>query len=217
MLTAEKQLFTQKKRLLVIFPTPREQKNKNFCHMKKSIIILTLLLILSSSSFAQSKFALSVTGGINLSIDDFEDSYGNGYNGTVTFFYSAVTTTDLTFSIGYNKWSKEELSFTSIPLLAGFRFYFPALGLKFYLPGYFGLHLTTSEAILPTAEINGEIIGGNVVSFSDNNFGFGVGAGVLIPLAPKFSLDFNTTFNSILTTESNSNYITINGGILFEF
>jgi len=70
---------------------------------------------------------------------------------------------------------------------------------------------------LPTAEINDEIIGGNVVSFSNNYFDFGVGAGVLIPLAPKFSLDFNTTFNSILTTESNSNYISINGGILFEF
>ena len=185
--------------------------------MKKPIIIFTVILILSSSSFAQSKFALSVAGGVNLSISDFADTYGNGYNGTATLLYSAVVSTDLTISIGYNKWSKEEVSFTSIPLMAGFRFYLSALGLKFYLPGYFGLHLTTSEAILPTAEINCEIIGGNVVSFSDNNFGFGVGAGVLIPLAPKFSLDFNTTFNSILTTESNSNYISINGGILFEF
>jgi len=60
-----------------------------------------------------------------------------------------------------------------------------------------------------------EIIGGNVVSFSNNYFGFGIGAGVLIPLALKFSLDINTTFNSFSTTESNSNYISINGGILF--
>ncbi len=173
------------------------------------------MLILSTSSSAQTKFALSATVGVNISVNDFADTYGNGYNGTVTFLYSAVVSTDLTFSIGYNKWNKEERSFTSIPLMAGFRFYLPALGLKFYLPGYLGLHITTSEAEEPTAVINGEIIGGNVVSLSSNNFGFGIGAGVLIPLAPKFSLDINTTFNSISTTESNSNYISINGGILF--
>ena len=183
--------------------------------MKNLIIIFAVVLILSSSAFAQTQFALSATGGVNIGMSDFADSYGNGYNGTLTFLYSAVVSTDLTFSIGYNKWNKEERSFTSIPLLAGFRFYLPALGLKFYLPGYLGLHITTSEVEEPTAVINGEVIGGNVVSLSSNQFGFGIGAGVVIPLAPKFSLDINTTFNSISTTESNSNYISINGGILF--
>jgi hypothetical protein len=149
-------------------------------------------------------------------MSDFAETYGNGYNGTATFLYSAIVSTDLTFSIGYNKWNKEERSFTSVPLMAGFRFYLPALGIKFYLPGFFGLHITTSEAEEPTAVINGEVIGGNVISLSSNHFGFGIGAGVLIPLALKFSLDINTTFNSISTTESNSNYISINGGILFE-
>ncbi len=174
------------------------------------------MLILSCSSFAQTKFALSITGGVNFGLSDFADKYGNGYNGTATLLYSAAVSTDLTFSIGYNKWNKEERSFTSIPLMAGFRFYLPALGLKFYLPGYLGLHITTSEAEEPTAVINGKVIGGNVISLSSNHFGFGIGAGVLISLAPKFSLDINTTFNSISTTESNSNYISINGGILFE-
>ena len=183
--------------------------------MKNLIIISAVVLILSSSALAQTQFALSATGGVNIGMSDFADSYGNGYNGTLTFLYSAVVSTDLTFSIGYNKWNKEERSFTSIPLLAGFRFYLPALGLRFYLPGFLGIHITTSEVEEPTAVINGEVIGGNVVSLSSNQFGFGIGAGVLIPLAPKFSLDINTTFNSISTTESNSNYISINGGILF--
>ncbi len=185
--------------------------------MKNLIIIFApILLLSSSSSYAQSKFALSATVGVNIGMNDFADTYGNGYNGTATFLYSAVVSTDLTFSIGYNKWNKEERSFTSIPLMAGFRFYLPALGIKFYLPGFFGLHITTSEAEEPTAVINGEVIGGNVISLSSSNFGFGIGAGVLISLAPKFSLDINTTFNSISTTESNTNYISINGGILFE-
>ncbi len=183
--------------------------------MKRLIILLAVMLILSSSSFAQTKFALSVAGGVNFGISDFADKYGNGYNGTATLIYLAAVSTDLTFSIRYNKWNKEELSFTSIPLLAGFRFYFPAFGLIFYLPGYLGLHITTSEAELPTAVINGEMIGGNVVSFSNNHFGFGIGTGVLIPLSPTFSLDINTTFNSISTSESNLNYISINSGIQF--
>ncbi|MCH9028411.1 MAG: outer membrane beta-barrel protein [Bacteroidetes bacterium] len=183
--------------------------------MKIRNILLAVMLILSCSSFAQTKFALGIAGGVNFGLSDFADKYGNGYNGTVTLLYSAVVSTDLTFSIGYNKWNKEERSFISIPLMAGFRFYFPALGLKFYLPGYLGLHITTSEAELPTAVINGEIIGGNVVSFSNNHFGFGIGAGVLVPFSPMISLDINTTFNSISKSESNSNYISINGGILF--
>ena len=183
--------------------------------MKNLIIIFAVVLILSSSALSQTQFALSAAGGVNIGMSDFADAYGNGYNGTLTFLYSAVVSTDLTFSIGYNKWDKEERSFTSIPLVAGFRFYLPALGLKFYLPGYLGLHITTSEVKVPTAVINGEVIGGNVFSLSNNHFGFGIGAGVLIPLAPKFSLDINTTYNSISTTESNSNYISINGGILF--
>jgi len=90
------------------------------------------MLTLSSSSLAQTKFGLSVAGGVNFSISDFADTYGNGYNGTATFLYSAVVSTDLTFSIGYNKWNKEELSFTSIPLMAGFRFYLPPSRIPWY-------------------------------------------------------------------------------------
>ncbi len=185
--------------------------------MKTAIILFTIIVLMSASVFAQTKFALSIAGGVNFGLSDFADKYGNGYNGTVTLIYSAAASTDLTFSIGYNKWNKEELSFISIPLLAGFRFYFPALGLKFYLPGNLGLHITTSQAVLPTAVINGEIKGGNVVSFSNNHFGFGIGAGVLVPLSPTISLDINATFNSISTSESNLNYISLNGGIQFEF
>lgn len=183
--------------------------------MKRRIILLAAILIFSSSSFAQTKFSFSVAGGVNFGLSDFADKYGNGYNGTATLLYSTAVSTDLTFSIGYNKWNKEELSFTSIPLLAGFRFYFPVHGLKFYLPGYLGLHITTSAAELPTAVINGEIKGGNVVSFSNNHFGFGIGAGVLVPLSQTISLDINATFNSISASESNLNYISINGGFQF--
>jgi hypothetical protein len=71
--------------------------------MKNSIIILTVFLILSSSSLAQNKFALGVFGGVNLNNNEFADNYGNGYNATVTLLYSVIATTDLTFSIGYNK------------------------------------------------------------------------------------------------------------------
>jgi len=182
--------------------------------MKTAIILFTIIVLMSASVFAQIKFALSITGGVNFGLSDFGAKYSNGYNGTATLIYSAAVS--LTFSIGYNKWNKEELSFTSIPLLAGFRFYFPVHGLKFYLPGYLGLHITTSAAELPTAVINGEIKGGNVVSFSNNHFGFGIGAGVLVPLSQTISLDINATFNSISASESNLNYISINGGFQFE-
>jgi hypothetical protein len=37
--------------------------------------------------------------------------------------------------------------------------------------------------------------------------------GTLVPLSSKLYLDISTTFNSIAATESNLNYIAINGGV----
>jgi len=63
------------------------------------------------------------------------------------------------------------------------------------------------------AEIEGETIGGGMISFSNNFFGFRIGFGVLIPLSPTTNIDLNTTYNSIATSESNSNFISGNIGV----
>ena len=169
----------------------------------------------SSPSPAQGRFSIGIAGSAIFSLGEFGDNYGTGYGVTATLLFSPSPVTDLTLSVGYNKWDKDNLGYTSIPLLAGFRYYYDLKGIKLYLPAFFGLHLSTKEAKLPTAEVNGNIIGGNEISLSNNYFGFGIGLGVLIPLSSKLYLDFSTTFNSMAASESNLNYIAINIGVLF--
>jgi len=182
--------------------------------MKRTSLIL-LLIMSSSLSLCQTKFAIGITGSANIGLGDFGDTYAIGYGGTTTLFFTAVPVTDLTLSIGYNKWDKDNLGFSTIPLLAGFRYYYDAKVVNLYIPAYLGLHFVTREAMLPTAEVNGNIIGGNEISKSNTYFGFGIGLGVLTPLSSTLALDISINFNSISASESNLIYISVHGGIQF--
>ena len=183
--------------------------------MKTAIILFTTTLIISTTAFAQSNLALSFTGSVNVGLGDFGDTYGTGLGGTATILYSTSNLTELTFSVGYNKWKNDNFSFATIPLLAGFRYLIPLKGVTLYVPAYLGIHFTSKETELPVAEIEGETIGGGTISFSNNLFGFGIGVGVLVPVSPTLNIDINTTYNSIATSESNSNFITGNIGVHF--
>jgi len=180
--------------------------------MKTLIILFTVIVFLSGFAAAQSKIALNFAGSVNVSLGDFGDTYGTGLGGTATILYSTSSSTELTLSIGYNKWKKDNLSFTTIPLLAGFRYFIPLKSVTLYIPAYLGINFTTRESEL---EIEGETIGGGTISFSNKFFGFGIGFGVLVPLAPTINIDLNTTYNSIATSESNSNFISGNIGVQF--
>lgn len=181
--------------------------------MKNLIVLFAVLLILSSSTFAQSKIDLNFSFSINPGIGDFGDTYGTGLGGMATILYSNSSLFDLTFSVGYDKWKKDDFSFTTIPLLAGFRYIIPLKSVALYIPAYLGLHFTTRGTELPVAVIEGETIGGGTISFSNNYFGFGFGFGVLVPLSPTLNIDLNATYNLIAASESNSNFISGNIGV----
>lgn len=183
--------------------------------MKILIILFTIIVLLSGFAAAQSKIALNFAGSVNVSLGDFGDTYGTGLGGTATILYSTSNSTYLTLSIGYNKWEKDNLSFTTIPLLAGFRYFIPLKSVTLYIPAYLGINFTTRETELPVAEIEGETIGGGTISFSNNFFGFGIGFGVLVPVSATINIDLNTKYNSIATSESNSNFISGNIGVQF--
>jgi len=181
--------------------------------MKTLIILFTIILFFPGFAFAQSKIALNFGGSINVGLDDFGDTYGTGLGGTATILYSTSSSTELTLSIGYDKWKKDNFSFTTVPLLAGFRYLISLKSVIFYIPVYLGIHFTTKEAELPVAEIEGQTIGGETISFSNKFFGYGIGFGVLVPLSTTINIDLNTTYNSIATSESNSNFISGNMGV----
>ena len=154
---------------------------------------------------AQGMISVGVAGSVNIGLGDFGDKYETGYGGTAMFYFSPSASTDISLSVGYNRWDKDNLGFITIPLMGGFRYYYDLKVCKIYIPAFLGIHFTTKEAKLPSAEVNSEIIGGNEISLSDIYFGFGFGVGALISLSSKIYLDIGTTFNSVAETESNLN------------
>ena len=183
--------------------------------MKTSLIILLLFTLFNSYSLAQNPFSISVTGKSGIGIDEFGDKYGTGFGGSAALLYSTSRNTDIVLSVGYIKWNNDNLKYRTVPLMVGIRYYIPVSSFKIYIPGFVGVHFTQSEADLPVAIVNGETIGGGTISFDKSFFGFGIGAGILIPVAPGLNIDFNGTYNSISTSETNSNYVGINGGVQF--
>ena len=119
----------------------------------KKLFPVILLIIFPSISPAQGRLTFGIEGSANIGLGDFGETYGTGYGGTVTLFFSPASNADLTLSVGYNKWDKDNESFTSIPLLAGFRYYYDLKTVKLYLPAFLGLHFNTKGFVEPTLRL----------------------------------------------------------------
>lgn len=204
--------------------------------MRKFYPVLFAVLfatIFAGFSNAQSKMAVGVQGGIALPMGDFGDAVDLGFGGQGNFAYTVSPNLQVTGSIGYLTWSYKtdgniaSGSFSSVPVLAGIRYTFPAKGFAPYVMAQLGLHFISSSFEIEydpfifdfldktsgTESTDATLV---TQEFSDSSskFGFGFGAGFLLPLSPKLDLDVNATFNSIATEGSATNYIGIMAGVL---
>ncbi len=203
--------------------------------MKKFYPVLFAVLFVAlfvGSSNAQSKMALGVQGGIAIPMGDFGDAVDLGFGGQGNFAYTVSPNLQVTGSVGYLTWSYKtdsdiaSGSFSTVPVLAGIRYSFPAKGFAPYVMAQLGVHFWSSsfeidldplyDGMFKTSGTNSVNATQATYEFSDNGteFGFGVGAGFLLPLSPKLDLDVNATYNSILTEGSSTNYIGIMAGVL---
>lgn len=202
--------------------------------MRKLYSFLSLIIMISvfsGISNAQNKMSLGVQAGIAVPMGDFGDAVDLGFGGQGNFVYSVAPNIDITGSLGYLTWSYKlesdvtSGSFSSVPLLAGIRYTFPAKGFAPYVMAQLGLHFVSSSIEINydpyyyMAKGDGTSIVTSTqatykVSDSSTKFGFGLGAGFLLPLSPKLDLDVNATFNNISTDGSSSNYIGIMAGVL---
>lgn len=174
--------------------------------MKQLLFILFLTVLCTSFINAQGKIAVGVQGGVAIPMGDFGDGYDMGFGGTGTFAYHVNPMLDVTGSVGYLTWNGkvDGISLSSIPILAGVRYYFGQGKFHPYVAGELGIHFTSSKV---------EFFGVSV-SGSSSDFGFGAGAGFLYQLGPKLDLDVNAKFSSIATSGSSSSFINIMAGVL---
>ncbi|HCY76827.1 MAG TPA: hypothetical protein DHV28_12975 [Ignavibacteriales bacterium] len=174
--------------------------------MKQFLSVLLLAVLFTGFINAQSKMAFGLQAGVAIPLGDFGDGYDLGFGGQGTFAYHINPMFDVTGSVGYLTWSgkADGVTFSSVPVLVGVRYYFGQDQFHPYISGELGMHFTSSKV---------EFLGNSYTS-SDSFFGFGVGAGFLYKLGPNLDLDVNAKFNSISSEGSASNYVGIMAGVL---
>lgn len=182
--------------------------------MKKALLVLVALLCLAGIINAQSKFGASVQGALSLPMGDFGDICKTGFGGLGTVSYTLNKNLDLVASVGYLTYDYKDIdgaTFSTIPVLAGVRYYFAAKNFKPYVTGQLGFY--SSKAKIKTV-----IWGISVESESTStDFGFAAGGGFLYQLGKNLDLDITATLNSISTSGSSTSFINVLAGVHFAF
>lgn len=189
----------------------------------KVIFAVVLTFVFLSNAFPQTPIKLNLTGGVNTPLRDFAEQYKTGFSIEGGVFYSIPKApVDLTFTAGYNSFTYKNEYFTNlvttklgvgvanfnpswsatdIPIMVGVKYNVPAVGFSPYVWGEAGLHLLSFKDRL-TGKITGNTSNPTTLSYSNNvesgsetAFGYAIGAGVTIPIAPKIGLDVNVKYN----------------------
>ena len=178
--------------------------------MKKILFVLLVLsLFIGNINAQEGKMKAGAQVGISLPMGDLGDGANLGFGFQGNFLYGLNQNIDLTGSIGYISWGtdSEHLSFSSVPVTFGGRYYFQKGQITPYGLAELGIHFTSATFDFPT--ISGFSFGGsNTVSSSD--FGLGLGGGILYDIG-SVQLDINAKINIV----SGFNNIMIMAGAIF--
>ncbi|MCB0745040.1 MAG: outer membrane beta-barrel protein [Ignavibacteriae bacterium] len=191
--------------------------------MKRILTIVSLFFLVTNLSFAQmDDMAVGLNGTLSVPIGDFNDIAKMGFGVSGTFYYDLSDNFQFTGTLGYLAWGGDKLnlagiatqesksSFTTIPVLAGFRYIFQGDNLLPYVSGELGLNVFTTPDI--------DVVGLNdIVSSSKGEtnayFGFGLGGGALYELSRDVKLDGSLTYN-IINAENSIGFFSLEFGFI---
>lgn len=181
--------------------------------MKKTLLVLFVLFLFIGNLNAQKgKMQAGGQVGISLPIGTLGDGANLGFGFQGNFLYGLNQTMDLTGSIGYISWGtdSEHISFSSVPVTFGARYYFQRGQLTPYGLAELGIHFTSASYDIPSVNVGGFSYGGGSNSISSSDFGLGLGGGFLYDIG-SIKLDINAKINII----SSFNNIMIMAGAIF--
>ncbi len=185
--------------------------------MKRWIAILALLFV--PSIFYAQGFGIGLQVGPQIPISDFGDAFdvGLGFNGIFEYAVSNQLAVNLT--TGYHWWSESlqaegseaTFRFSTIPIIAGFTFFFLPRGISPFAGLKLGAHIETES--ISVSDQGTEL---ESKSETQTHFGITPEAGVLIPVARTLDVVFSAEYNHIFGTEGGIDitYFGINGGVL---
>ncbi len=165
--------------------------------MKNFLTLLIILVTVPALAYSQGNIGISAQGGMTLPIGDFGDYVKPGYGGTGFLFFQLSPGIEITATSGKFMWDLDseeaDVTLSSIPLLLGIRYYFGEGGYAPYAALEGGLHFLKTEGM----------------GFVDETeeFGYGIGGGLLFRVSNNFFFDLGVKYNSILDSEA-SDYST---------
>ena len=192
--------------------------------MKK--IFVTIIILFSISTFVNAQrnpMSIGVSATFSIPVGDFNDIATMGYGLKGNFFYGISKKFELTGSAGFISWGRDiptitEIlkaeangSFTSIPIMAGARLYFPQRELMPYATVELGMHVFGISDY--TITIDGKET--KYKGSTNVDFGFGFGGGVAYEITDGFKIDGNIKYNNINDINSIA-HITMELGFLFQ-
>lgn len=181
--------------------------------MKK--LFSTIFVVLFALSFvnAQSKMAVGVGANLALPMGSFGDIAGMGFGGGAQFEYSFAPNITGTVSATYLMFGEKELtgvgkySYSIIPIHVGAKYHFGS----FYTSAETGMNMVSAKVEIPPRTIFGVTIPGSSATSSSSEFGFGVGAGYVLPMG-KNSLDISVKYQNYASSTA-----AINVGVAYKF
>ncbi len=174
--------------------------------MKRILTVLIILLFLPLLASGQGNIGISLQGGMALPRGDFDEFYKLGYAGTGSLFFEISPRFELSFTSGFLKWNadveEDDVTLASTPILIGLRYYIPVGDYIPYATLEGGLHFLTSE--------------GFDIETNYDDFGYGVGAGLLYRVWGDMYFDLGVKYNSIFDSrvdDYTSDFLTIILGV----
>lgn len=179
-------------------------------------MLVLLLTLFVGVSYSQSPIKIGANVGGAFPMGDFADLYKGGVSAELVLLYSLpVEGMDLTLTAGYTGLSYKYEYFTdevntklgvgvlnadpewtasSIPIMLGIRYKFPAGGFNPYLTGELGVQMMSFSDRFAPEIMNGSSsdptnITVKTESKSETGFGFALGAGAEIPVAKQIAID----------------------------
>jgi hypothetical protein len=152
--------------------------------MKIFYSLLILSLILSTSLFAQ-KPGMSIGGNVYFPVGDWAELANIGYGGSVTYEHPLGRNISGVIYSGYTYFGGDEDGFnwTTIPLIAGAKFYFSPK-LDWYMTGLLGVNFVTAKTTFLGVEY----------SASSTEFAGNVNLGYEVNTSEKGAVDISAGF-----------------------
>ncbi|NOX18452.1 MAG: hypothetical protein GXO87_09270 [Chlorobi bacterium] len=179
--------------------------------MKKLFILMFALVLLAGTTQAQKgAMAVGVQAGLSLPMGSFSDAASLGFGGMGSFIYGINKSIDLVGSIGYITYTTDVdgWSWSTIPILAGARYYFGNGATRFYGLANIGIYASSSTV---TVDLGPYFGGSQSYSASSSDFGFSFGGGVKLPIGKTMFFDANAKYN----TAGGSGWVDIFAGVDF--